>query len=34
MYRIRELSAFYRHFQVTSGEMKWLLGHFRSPEVM
>jgi len=29
----REFLAFYSHFQVTSGEMTSLLGHFRSPEV-
>jgi len=31
MYSIREFSAFYIHFQVTSGKMTSLLGHFRSP---
>jgi len=33
MLRIRPFSAFYRHFQVTSGQMTFLSGHFRSPEV-
>jgi len=33
MYSIREFSAFYSHFQVTSGQMTSLPGHFRSPEV-
>jgi len=30
---IRQFSAFYSHFQVTSGQMTSLPGHFRSPEV-
>jgi len=30
---IREFSGFYSHFQVTSGQMTSLSGHFRSPEV-
>jgi len=34
MYSIRQFSAFYSRFQVTSGEMTSLSGHFRSPEVM
>jgi len=33
MYSIRQFLAFYRHFQVTSGQMTSLLGNFRSPEV-
>jgi len=33
MYSIRQFSAFYSHFQVTSGEMTSLPGHFRSPKV-
>jgi len=33
MYSIRQFSAFYSHFQVTSGEMTSLPGHFRLPEV-
>jgi len=33
MYRIREFSAFYSLFQVTSGEMTLLPGHFRSSEI-
>jgi len=32
MYSKCKFSAFYSHFQVTSGQMT-LLGHFRSPEV-
>jgi len=32
-YTIREFSVFCSHFQVTSGEMTSLPGHFRSPEV-
>ena len=34
MYTKREFSAFYSHFQVTSGEMTSLPGHFLSREVM
>jgi len=34
MYSIRQFSAFYSHFQVTSGQMMSLPGHLRSPEVM
>jgi len=30
---IRQFSAFYSHFQVTSAQMTSPLGHFRSPEV-
>jgi len=33
MYSIRQLSTFYSHLQVTSGQMTSLPGHFRSPEV-
>jgi len=33
MYSTRKFSAFYSHFQVTSGVMTSLPGHFRSPEV-
>ena len=33
MYGIRQFSAFYSHFQVTSGQMTSLPGHFLSPEV-
>jgi len=33
MYSIREFSAFYSHFQVTSGQMTSLPNHFRSPKV-
>jgi len=33
MYSIRQCSAFYSHFQVTSAQMTSLPGHFRSPEV-
>jgi len=33
MYSIRQLSVFYSHFQVTSGQMTSLSVHFRSPEV-
>jgi len=33
MYFIRQCSAFYSNFQVTSGQMTSLPGHFRSPEV-
>jgi len=33
MYSIRELSAFYSPFQVTSGQMTALANHFRSPEI-
>jgi len=33
MYSIRQFSAFYSHFQVTSAQMTSLFGHFRSPEV-
>jgi len=33
MYSMRQFSAFDSHFQVTSGQMTSLLGHFRSPEV-
>jgi len=33
MYSICQFSAFYRHFQVTSGQMTSLPDHFRSPEV-
>ena len=29
-----EFLAFYSHFQVPSGQMTSLLGHFQSPEVM
>jgi len=32
-YSIRQFSAFYSHFQVTSGQMTPLPGNFRSPEV-
>jgi len=31
LYSIREFSAFYSHFQVTSGQMTSLPRHFRSP---
>ena len=34
MYSIPKFSAFYSHFQVTSGEMTLLPGHFGSTEVM
>jgi len=33
MYSIRQFSAFYSRFQVTSGQMTSVPGHFRSPEV-
>jgi len=33
MQSIRQFSAFYRHFQMTSGKMTSLSGHSRSPEV-
>jgi len=33
MYSIRQFSVFYSQFQVTSGQMTSLPGHFRSPEV-
>jgi len=33
MHSIRKLSVFYIHFQVTSGQMTSLPGHFPSPEV-
>ena len=33
MHRGRKLSAYYGNFQVTSGQMTSLPGHFRSPEV-
>jgi len=33
MYSIRQFSAFYSHFQETSGQLTYLPGHFRSPEV-
>jgi len=33
MYSIRKFLTFYSHFQVTSGQMTSLSGHFRSPEV-
>ena len=33
MYGIRQFSAFYNHFQVTSGQMTSLPGHFLSHEV-
>jgi len=33
MYNIGQLSVFYNHFQVTSGQMTSPPGHFRSPEV-
>jgi len=33
MYCIRQFSAFWIHFQVTSCQMMWLPYHFRSPEV-
>jgi len=32
MYSIRQFSAFYSHFQMTSGQMTSLPGHFQSPE--
>ena len=32
-YSICQFSALYRHFEVTSGQMTSLSGHFRSPEV-
>jgi len=32
MYSIRKFSAFHWHFQVTSGQMTSLPGHFQSPE--
>ena len=32
MYTEPEYSAFYNHFQMTSGEMTSLRGHFRSRE--
>jgi len=34
MYSIRQFSAFYSHFQVTSGQMTSLPGHSRSVELM
>jgi len=33
MYSILKFSAFYNHFQVSSGEMTSLSGHFWSPEI-
>jgi len=33
MYSMRHFSAFYSQFQVTSGQMTSLPGHFRSHEV-
>jgi len=33
IYSIHQVSAFHSHFQVTSGQMTSLPGHFRSPEV-
>jgi len=33
MYSIRQFSAFHSCFQVTSGQMTSLPGHFRSPEI-
>jgi len=33
MYSISEFSTFYSHFQVTSGLVTALVGHFRSPEI-
>ena len=30
---IRQFSAFYSHFQVTSGQMTSLRGHLQSPQV-
>jgi len=33
IYSIRQFSAFYRHLQVTSGQITWFPGHFRSAEV-
>jgi len=33
MYSIRQFSAFYSRFQVTSGQMTSFPGHFRPPEV-
>ena len=33
MYPKLDLQAFYSHFQVTSGQMTSLPGHFWSPEV-
>jgi len=33
MYSIRHFSAFYSHFEVTTGQMTSLPGHFRSPDV-
>ena len=33
MYSTFQLSAVYSHFQVTSGQITSLPGHFRSPEV-
>jgi len=33
MYSVCQFSAFYSHFQLTSGQMTILPGHFRSPEV-
>ena len=33
MYSLRKFSAFNNHFQVTSGQMTPLTGHFRLPEV-
>jgi len=34
MYSKRQLSAFYSHFQVTSGQMTSLPSHFRSRDVI
>jgi len=33
MYSIRKFLAFYSHFQVTSGPLTSLLGHFQSPDI-
>jgi len=33
MYSIGQCSTFHRHFQVTSGQMTSLPGHFQSPEL-
>jgi len=33
MYSIPQFSDFYSHFEVTSGQMTWHQGHFRSPDV-
>ena len=33
MYSVRQFSAFYSHFQVTSSQMTSLPGHILSPEV-